>query len=403
MRLFGVNLLLLLCCSTLWAQNFGELQKEQFGKGLYKVQSGEHYGIFDSNDNVIVSVEYENILLSLDRIAVLRKSDGCVYGSVTETGEVSFYKKPYKFHDHYLFYSEGYLPVKNVKGSSKEKWFYVDEKGEPLKKKVGGIDFTLTFKSVMPFNEGYASVITAKGDVLHMDKAGQERFIIDNEDVLFRSSVKDGEAVIVTQSGVKLYQEDKLSNKANLKMSISPSASYKVARTVLKEMTLEFRDGVLYLDYSGCPTKYVRKNGDPIVFGHQEKVIKKETNLIDTLKITPEPIHFDIKDELSVSLKHKVVSASSKGWAGITILMQNNSKLSTGNLTVKVKSEGLKPKESIISIPPTETQSVKVSLPAQFSEPQKNQTVIVEITDGKDVIEERFNVVLKRYEATSIL
>ena len=95
MRLFGVNLLLLLCCSTLWAQNFGELQKEQFGKGLYKVQSGEHYGIFDSNDNVIVSVEYENILLSLDRIAVLRKSDGCVYGSVTETGEVSFYKKPY--------------------------------------------------------------------------------------------------------------------------------------------------------------------------------------------------------------------------------------------------------------------------------------------------------------------
>ena len=231
MRYFSLILTLLLFVCTLGAQNYGELKREEFGDGLYKVQSGDVYGIFDNNDNVIVSVEYENILLSIGGLAVLRKNNGFVYGSVTDKGVVSIFKKPYKYHINYPFYAEGYLPVRNTKESSKEKWFYVDDKGEQLKKNVGGFLLPMTFRSVMPFNDGYASVINARGEVLHIDETGQERFVIDDEVVLFRSSVNDGEAIIVTTTGVKLYQEDKDTNKANVKRVISRSYSNEVTQT----------------------------------------------------------------------------------------------------------------------------------------------------------------------------
>lgn len=403
MRYFTLIITLFLLVCTLDAQNYGELKREEFGDGLYKVQSGDFYGIFDNKDNVIVSVEYENILLSIDGMAVLRKNNGFVYGSVTDKGVVSIFKKPYKYHTNFPFYAEGYLPVKNTKGSSKEKWFYVDDKGEQLKKNVGGFLLPMTFRSVMPFNEGYASVINTKGEVLHIDETGQERFVIDDEVILFRASVNDGEAIIVTRTGVKLYQEDKDTNKANVKRVISSSYSYKVAQTDLVEKYLEFKDGTLYLDYLGRAAKYVPKDGDPIVFGAQEKVVKKEETVLDTLTMVSEPLSFSIEEGLSVSLKQKVVSASSKGWAGVTVLLSNKSQIHSGVLTVTVKSKGITPKESLIEISPSETKSLKISLPAQFSEAQRTQEVTVEISGGGNVVEEKLSVVLKRYEATSIL
>lgn len=403
MRYFSLIVTLLLFVCTLDAQNYGELKREEFGDGLYKVQSGDFYGIFDNKDNVIVSVEYENILLSLDGLAVLRKNNGCVYGSVTDKGVVSIFKKPYKYHTNYPFYAEGYMPVKNTKGSSKEKWFYIDDKGEQLKKNVGGFLLPMTFRSVMPFNEGYASVINTKGEVVHIDGTGQERFVIDDEIVLFRSSVNNGEAIIVTRTGVKLYQEDKATNKANVKRVISPSYSYKVAQTDLVEKYLEFKDGTLYLDYMGRASRYVPKNGEPIAFGVQEKETEQGPSVLDTLTVISKPLSFNIEEGMSVTLKQKVVSASSKGWAGVTILLKNKSEVATGVLNVTVKSKGITPKESLIEISPSETKSVKISLPAQFSETQRTQEIVVEISDGKREIEEKLSVVLKRYEATSIL
>lgn len=403
MRYFSLILTLLLFVCTLGAQNYGELKREEFGDGLYKVQSGDVYGIFDNNDKVIVSVEYENILLSIGGLAVLRKNNGFVYGSVTDKGVVSIFKKPYKYHINYPFYAEGYLPVRNTKESSKEKWFYVDDKGEQLKKNVGGFLLPMTFRSVMPFNDGYASVINARGEVLHIDETGQERFVIDDEVVLFRASVNDGEAIIVTTTGVKLYQEDKDTNKANVKRVISRYYSYEVTQTDLVERHLEFKDGTLYLDYLGRASKYVPKNGEPIVFGVQEKVVKEEVTVLDTLTMGSEPLSFSIVEGLSVSLKQKVVSASSNGWAGVTVLLRNKSQIHSGVLTVTMKSKGITPKESLIEISPSETKSVKISLPAQFSEAQKTQEVTVEISGGGNVVEEKLSVVLKRYEATSIL
>lgn len=387
---------------TLNAQSFGELQREKFGKGLYKVHSGNHYGIFDNKDNVIVSVEYENILLQ-DGIAVLRKNNGCAYGSITEKGEVSFFKKAYRYHVSYPFYTEGYLPVKKNKESTREKWFFVDAKGERLNKNVDGMVLPLVFRSVMPFCDGYASVVNTKGEVLHIDSNGQSRFVIDDDVVFFRASVKDGEAVIVTRTGVKLYQEDKRTNKANVKRVISQSCFYKMSSIAGAEKILDFEDGMLYLDCFGRATKYVPRNGNPIVFGVEEnKPLQKEIIHEPPTK-TPTPVSFNIEEGLSLSLKHRVVSASSKGWAGVTILINNTSSLPTGLLTVKVISRGINPVESFINLLPEETQSIKISLPAKFTETQRNQEIVVEISEGSYVVEKKLNVVLKRYESTSIL
>lgn len=403
MRYLGLIVTLLACAGTLNAQNYGELQKEYFSKGLYKVKSGNHYGIFDSKDNVVVSVEYEDILLSQDGIAVLRKNNGCVYGSVTEEGDVSYFDKVYRYHANYPFYTEGFLPVKNVKESLKEKWFFVDDRGLPLKKIVRGFLLPLTFSSVMPFNEGYASVVDSKGKVLHVDKNGQSRFVIDNDNVLFRSSVRNGETVIVTSSGVKLYQEDKETKNANVKMSISPSSSFEITIVGLIEKSLEFDDGTLFLDYLGRASKYVPKNGVPIVFDSQQKTEVLSPPSDNTGNIEWKEPEFNIEEGLAVSLKQKVVSASSKGWAGVTILLNNKSQIHSGVLKVTVKSKGITPKANVLEIASSETESIKFSLPAQFSEAQRTQEIIVEISDGERIVEKKLSVVLKRYEANIIL
>lgn len=402
MRYISVLFFLVIYSWILGGQNYGDLQKEEFGKDLYKVKSGNYYGIFDRNDNVIVSVEYENILLSSDGLAVLRKNNGCVYGSVNENGEVSLFEKVYKYHPNYPFYAEGHLPVKSVKDASKDKWFFVDQNGVQMKKNVSGFLLPLIFRSVMPFSEGYAAVINTKGEHLHIDKNGKARFVIEDEEVLFRTSVNNGESVIITSAGVKIYQEDKVSLKANVKRVLSPSCKYNVVNTNLVDSVLELEDGDLYLDYLGRASKYIPKRGDPIIWGAKEEVKVEEESQIAPLPIAPQPVVFDLKD-ISVGLKQTVVSASSKGWAGIIVQIKNNSQVSSGILTVIVSSPGIKPKESVLEIPSADTQSISVSLPAQFSDTQKNQEVIVEVSDGNHYIEEKLNVILKRYEASSIL
>ena len=68
-----------------------------------------------------------------------------------------------------------------------------------------------------------------------------------------------------------------------------------------------------------------------------------------------------------------------------------------------VKSAGIKPKNELVEIQPAETSGIKISLPAQFSESQKKQDIVVEISAGDTIVEKRLSVMLKRYEASSIL
>ena len=161
---------MLLFSLSIVAQDYGSLTKEPFARGLYKVRSGEFYGIYDERDNVVVSVEYNDILFPKDSIALLRKSDGCVYGTITMSGEVSLFPKPFKFNPDYPFYSEGLLPVQSVKVFSEDKWFYIDSKGKTLDKVGKVLVMSQNYRRTMPFNEGYASVLNMRGESLHVGR-----------------------------------------------------------------------------------------------------------------------------------------------------------------------------------------------------------------------------------------
>lgn len=386
---------LLLLPGLMFAQNSYNLKKEDFGDGLFKVKSGNCYGIFDKNDNVIVSVEYEDIVLSDDGIAVLKKNDDCVYGSVSAIGTVANFEKEFKLNPEYPYYADGCLLVKYV-GESRDKWFYVDNKG----KRIGKLNLLPTsyFKSAMPFSEGYASVVNQKGKMMHIDKNGEMRYIIENENVLFRTSVKNDESIIFSDSGIKVYQEDRTSHKANVKMVLASSCSDIRVDKYSEGIVVKFNEGTLYLDSYGCAEKYVPRKGDEISFVRPE-VLPEET----AIAAVPEPEVLDIKNELTVSLKQKVVSSSSKGYAGVTVIIGNNSKINSGPLTVVIKSDGIRPKESSMQILASETQDIKFSLPAKFSDAEKTQDIIVEISDGTNAITKRLSVTLKRYEASDIL
>ena len=63
-RIYYLILLFVFTINLCMAQGFGYEGKIYLGNGFYKVKSGNHYGIIDKNDNVIISVEYQDISFS---------------------------------------------------------------------------------------------------------------------------------------------------------------------------------------------------------------------------------------------------------------------------------------------------------------------------------------------------
>ena len=323
MKSLSFTSLMLLFSLSIVAQDYGSLTKEPFARGLYKVRSGEFYGIYDERDNVVVSVEYNDILFPKDSIALLRKSDGCVYGTITMSGEVSLFPKPFKFNPDYPFYSEGLLPVQSVKVFSEDKWFYIDSKGKTLDKVGKVLVMSQNYRRTMPFNEGYASVLNMRGESLHVDREGNKRFVIDDERVVFRATVSHGEVVIITENGIKLYQEDKNSGsyKAIVKRVISPSYNWKVANGD-KGTILQFVDGSLYLDYLGRAVEFVPIAGPVIRFIEQEETPEEPEEVqekSESITLTHIPQNDFSIEKLSVSLRYTTVTANSKGYATVSV------------------------------------------------------------------------------------
>lgn len=67
-------MLSLMSILTINAQEFGYDSKTEIGNGLYKVKSGQCYGIIDDEDKVVVSVEYQDILYRQGRALLTKKT-----------------------------------------------------------------------------------------------------------------------------------------------------------------------------------------------------------------------------------------------------------------------------------------------------------------------------------------
>ena len=118
-RIWLFTLFITLSYNLCIAQGFGYDSKTDIGNGLYKVKSGEHFGIIDENDNVVVSIEFQDILFN-DGKALLTK-DEVLYGVVDSLGMTKTFETQYKVHPKYRYIYDGYIIVGNTK------WGFISE------------------------------------------------------------------------------------------------------------------------------------------------------------------------------------------------------------------------------------------------------------------------------------
>ena len=104
------------------AQTLGYDETTDLGNGLSKVKSGDTYGIIDNNDNVVVSVEYQDIKFNEGKALLLK--DDHIMGVVDTLGNVKSLSGDYTVHPDYPYIYDGHIVVTG-KWWTKEKWGYI--------------------------------------------------------------------------------------------------------------------------------------------------------------------------------------------------------------------------------------------------------------------------------------
>lgn len=384
-RIFVLTLFVFLL-SNVYAQGFGYDDKIDIGNGLYKVRSGDYYGII-KDENVIVSLEYQDIRFK-DGKALLTK-DGILYGLVDSLGNVRKYSGSYKIHPYYRYVYDGFILVSLIEThivAYQDKWGYIDEYEQPLRiKKLKGTipvlnnNMPTLFDEVGPFVEGCASVYLKKRGWIHIDKYGRERYVLNGENkmALFRSSLYNKECVIVTGDGIKLYQENN-DLVAGVKRIMSTSATFDTVDCNKDFEKIECREGTLYLDSLMRVYKYGNEK-DSIVFIEQKK-------------------NMSLEDMLNVELVYKNIQAKEDGMAYTEIKLKNTSDVKMENLKVMIESKGKMIKEWTGNLESySDVQKLSLTIPAKFSESSVKRDLIVKIDYKQESIQDTLSVTIKRY------
>ncbi len=375
--------------SSACAQGFAYRDKTDLGNGLYKVKSGDCYGIIDKNDNVIVSIEFQNILFHEGK-ALLTKND-FIYGIVDTLGTIKMFDAAYKVHPKYRYIYDGYIIV------GEDKWGYIDENGNPLRLKTKGFfslgkKFPTQFDDVAPFVEDFAAVYTHKDGWKHIDKEGTEHYRLRDKknEASFRSSVYKGECIIVTNDGIKQCQESDDGAFAVVKRVLSPAASFIETIQIGNSSKLIYKEGVLYLDSLMRVTKY--ENGtDSIIFIQQQPpqkgIVRKMIVPIDTTSIS---------HDLMVELTDRNIRANEKGQAYTKIKVKNKGNFKYKNVFISIKSSNAS-REWKGDIGANSDLSLSFNIPARFSSLAIKRNIVVNIAYDKERIEKDFTVTIKRY------
>ena len=382
--------LLIVCNLNLCdAQGLGYDSRSAIGNGLYKVKSGEHYGIVDKKDNVVVSVEYQDIIFKDGKALLTREN--ILYGVVDTKGNIKTFDIPYKVNPKYRYIYDGYIIVGNTIGNTK--WGFISADGEPLhiksksKKIISLGNKFLMFDDITPFVDGYAAVYNKKSGWKHIDKSGNERFQLSNSKTkaVFRSSVHKGECIIVTNEGAKLYQENNAS-QAVVKRILSTSATAPQYIEDSASVKVMYNECVLTLDNLMRVTKF-EKDGDTIVFieeGSSKRTAKGSANTLA------------LKEYLKVELLYNDIQANEKGKAYTEVKLVNKSKEKLEVLVVNLECAGAT-REWSGSINGNSEVKIWFNIPARFSSASINRNLVVKISYGEENIELEYPVTIKRY------
>ena len=370
------------------AQGFGYEGKTYLGNGFYKVKSGNHYGIIDKNDNVIISVEYQDISFR-DGKALLIKDD-ILHGIVDSMGNVKSIENRYRVHPKYRYIYDGYIIV------GKPHWGFITENGEPLRlqSKIKGAYFSkkkfpTMFDEVSPFVNGYAAVYTRKSGWKHIDKEGKERFILGNTKTkaFFRSSVYEDECIIITDEGIKQYQEN-ASLQAVVKRVLSSTFTDPNYMQGSSSSKLLCKEGTLSLDHLMRVSKY-ETGSDSIVF-------IKPPRKISIKKVETPKVRLSIKEDMSVDLIYKNLQANEKGKAYTEVKLVNKSNEKFEELSVTLKC-GNATREWSGSLGSNSEVRIAFNIPARFSTATLRQNVQVVVKQNEENIEFEFPITIKRY------
>ena len=372
------------------AQGFGYDSRTAIGNNLYKVKSGQYYGIIDDKDNVVVSVEYQDIQYRQGK-ALLTK-DNTLYGIVDSLGKVKSFEPKYKIHPQFRYIYDGYIIV----GDSK--WGYLSEDGKPLffnTKSKGAFIFLkksfMVFDDAYPFVDGFATVFLKKTGWKHVDTTGNERFILSNKKAIadFRSSIYKEECIIATDEGIKQYQENE-ERHAVVKRILSTSASGKRISLNNSSQKVYYNEGTLVLDSLMRVEKFETKT-DSIIFIEKPKPVIVE---IPQLSI-PEDT-FSVKDNMRVNLMNRSIQANRKGKANTEVKISNKSSLKFENLTILLQC-GTITREWEGTLEGNSEIHLSLTIPATFSASQIKRNVIVHIYYKDEDIEYKLPLTIKRY------
>lgn len=387
-RILLLPLLITLSYNLCKAQGFGYDSKTDLGNGLYKVKSGEYFGIIDGNDNVVVSIEFQDILFK-DGKALLTKDD-VLYGVVDSLGMTKTFKAQYKVHPKYRYIYDGYIIVGHTK------WGFITEEGEPLRinSKIKGIlsfakKYPTMFDDVAPFVDGYAAVYLKKSGWRHIDKSGVERYILGDKKAKasFRSSVYKGECIIVTDDGIKQYQENNTS-QAVVKRVLSSTATYPNFSQDSSVTKISYQEGILTLDSLMRVSKF-ETGTDSIVFIEKPRkvIVKKVVVPVNTLSL---------KEYLNVELVYKKLQANEKGRAYTEVKLANTSNDKFEELSVTLECAGAI-REWNGSLGGNSEVRISFNIPARFSSTSIKRSILIGISHKDDNIELEYPVTIKRY------
>lgn len=389
-RLRLLFVLSLISIITANAQGFGYDSRTAIGNNLYKVKSGQYYGIVDNKDNVVVSVEYQDILYRQGK-ALLTK-DNTLYGVVDSLGKVKSFEPKYKIHPQFRYIYDGYIIV----GDSK--WGYLSEDGKPLffnTKSKGAFIFLkksfMVFDDAYPFVDGLATVFLKKTGWKHVDTTGNERFILSNKKAIadFRSSIYKEECIIATDEGIKQYQENE-ERHAVVKRILSTSASGKRTGLNASNKKVYYNEGTLVLDSLMRVEKFETKT-DSIIFIEKPKPVIVESPQLPTLEDT-----FSIRDNMHVNLMNRSIQANGKGKAYTEVKISNKSSFKFENLTISLQC-GTITREWKGTLEGSSEIHLSLTIPATFSASQIKRNVIVHISYKDEDIEYKLPLTIKRY------
>lgn len=383
-RIWLFTLFITLSYNLCIAQGFGYDSKTDIGNGLYKVKSGDHFGIIDENDNVVVSIEFQDILFK-DGKALLTKDD-VLYGVVDSLGMTKTFETQYKVHPKYKYIYDGYIIVGNTK------WGFITEEGKPLriKSKIKGIfsfgkKFPTMFDDVAPFVDGYAAVYLKKSGWKHIDKSGVERYTLSDKKAKasFRSSIYKGECIIVTDDGIKQYQENNTS-QAVVKRVLSLSATYPNFIQDSSATKISYQEGILTLDSLMRVSKF-ETGTDSIVF------IEKPRKVIVKKVVVPV-----LKEDLNVELVYKNLQANEKGRAYTEVKLVNTSNDKFEELSVTLECAGAT-REWNGSLGGNSEVRISFNIPARFSSTSIKRNILIGISHKEENIICEYPVTVKRY------